>query len=228
MNQILKRMEAFEPLPQSDTDSVMIFDQASALFGYKVPQNEKRRKSEFLRTKLQELNIFPFTNESVWEYQMAAVTAKTLEKAERCFKTEKTLAVVVACVPLLIAIVFLITAIFFFEQKTEVRVFTAVAAITFGIVSLRNFWKYKKLKISDLMDHISVRWDEKSLDGYGNRIPVDVLEMAVLIKKTVTEATFTVEEMEDYADPFLVVKLGHEVLYIACYEYQGPPSLADD
>lgn len=228
MNLILKRMEALEPLPVFDGSSVTIFDEASALFGYKVPQNEKRRKASFLRVKLQEMNILPFIDESVWKYQMAAVSARTLELAEGYYDGERAVSKVSACLSLLAAIIFLIPVFFFFEQKPEVRIFAGIIAVIAGVYSFYHFWRYKTLKISDLYGDISVRWVERSLDKYEDIMPADILEMAVLIKKTITDAVIVVEEIKDYADPLLVVMLGHEKFYIACYERQHPPTGMED
>lgn len=96
-----------------------------------------------------------------------------------------------------------------------------------GMVGLRPFeTKAVRAYMNETRDELrkvtggnrSYWWDNKNINEYNKPIPIEVLKRAVALREQNKRIEFSVWEMHEHQDPFLMAKLGKAKLFVAVWD----------
>jgi hypothetical protein len=202
------RLLEHEPIAVEDPTlelNLELAEEAAKLLGYAKLKQTVVAKNGIgdLSRALRELDIQPFSRESVERYKAEAPDDADLADVPRFFKRRRTL----ACIfPWLIPLCVILSAIgtaggWFISWKV------GLASLVVSIVILAKICEF-----DDRLAALFLRWERVGLAEYQEAVPLYVLRKAIDIKKRVPDAEFYIEQRAK--DPFLIVKHGGEEHYI--------------
>ncbi len=183
-------------------------EEAARLLGYSrlkrtvAAENEIRELSQVL----EELDIRPFSRDSVRRYKAEVPDAAELKDVPEFFKRHRKL----ACLLLwLIALWAILSAIgiavgWFLSWKLGVASVLSILVIF-----------TKGCKFDDRLAALFQKWERLPLAEYQEEVPLYVLQKAVEIKRRLPAAEFYIEQRAE--DPFLIVTCGEREEYIEAW-----------
>lgn len=207
MQEILER-KSLNVVDQIIDDGLLsLSQQAKDVLGYTGLETEIK-KDNSLEKALIELNIKPFTRDSVEKYQNMMV-----KKTENEFLINKIIKII-SYLTIVFGIIAFTTIIlsFFVDNYKDIALLVAGAH---GMVAIILF----TLSLSYLWDkQVSANWNIISLKNYEKPIPEYVLQTALDIKAKVPDVYFRVSELRTRVrknlDPFLIVSNFEKEYYI--------------
>lgn len=194
-------------------------EEAAKLLGYAKLKQTVAAKNGIrdLSRVLRELDIQPFSRESVERYKAEAPDDADLTDVPGFFKRHRKLARIFLClIPLWTILSAIgIAAGWFISWKL------GLASLVGIIVILA-----KGCEFDDRLAALFPKWERAPLAQYQEEVPLYVLQKALGIKKRVPDAEFYIEQRAK--DPFLIVKCGGEEHYIELWrEPMFEPAVAD-
>ncbi len=183
-------------------------EEATRLLGYSKLKQMVATKTGIreLSQVLEELDIRPFSRDSVRRYKAQVPDAAELTDVPEFFKRHRKL----ACLLLwLIALWAILSAIgiavgWFLSWKLGIASVLSILVIF-----------TKGCEFDDRLAALFQKWERLPLAEYQEEVPLYVLQKAVEIKKQLPAAEFYVEQRAE--DPFLIVKCGEREEYIEAW-----------
>jgi hypothetical protein len=188
-------------IPKKNNDNLKeLAERSKTLLGYTQLKSDLSLSTDLIQT-LNELNIAPFTNESVKKYKRLKNLIEEMKNLSTCITN---ISIITMCLSAIIAFISLIIW-GIISCFMSAQLFGYIT-LFFGIISLINL---TFLMASDTR-FILTQWEPILIDNYNKSIPESALQMACNIKEKYTSARFYVEELfikyVSQKDCFLIVR----------------------
>ena len=212
---VLERVEIVEK--EDLFEEKELANQAADVLGYNLLKTSIKQgfSSSKLRKTLKELDIRPFSIESVRKYKDSA-----LRKANN--RHNRLISVMKVGLPLLISGVL---AMMIIAGLKDAHVLVPSLAIAFCAVWFLFSVAVTGIPYSFLLmsEERMLVWEKDLIKDYNRPIPEFALQTALDIKEKLPEASFYIEELRTpkKIDPFLIVEYGKEVFYLEVWNEPG-------
>ena len=205
-----RKLPEREPIAVDDYTpelNLELADEAARLLGYAKLRKTLAADIGELAEVLNQLDIQPFSRDSVKRYKAEEPAAAELTDVPEFFRGHRKLARTLLCLIPVWGLLSMIGTAAGWLISWQL----GVASLTSILLLLA-----KGCELSDRLAALFPTWERVPLAGYQEDVPLHVLERAVAIKKQLPGAEFYVEQRAK--DPFLIVKCDEEEYYVEVWQ----------
>ena len=207
-----RKLPEREPIAVDDYTpelNLELADEAARLLGYAKLRKTLAAEKVIgeLAEVLNQLDIQPFSRDSVKRYKAEEPDAAELTDVPEFFRGHRKLARTLLCLIPVWGLLSMIGTAAGWLISWQL----GVASLTSILLLLA-----KGCELSDRLAALFPTWERVPLAGYQEDVPLHVLERAVAIKKQLPSAEFYVEQRAK--DPFLIVKCDEEEYYVEVWQ----------